>query len=278
MFFSRPDGRLAKDVPPFRQIMPFIMPTRNESAVYFEQELDLTQTLRVIESYNQTHQRKITVFHILLWAVVQTIHERPRLNRFVMGSRIYEREGIWISFSAKKKLQDDSPIVVIKRRFEPEWTFDQTVEQIHGDISEGKSEKISHVDKELSLFLKLPVPLLRWGVRFLRWLDSWNLLPGSFINPDPMYASLFIANLGSVRLDAAFHHLYEYGTIPLFAALGRTKKVMVPTDSGGYEIRQVCRVRYTLDERIEDGLYCASALERVKTLVESGPKEYQGEP
>ena len=52
----------------------------------------------------------------------------------------------------------------------------------------------------------------------VRWLDSVNLLPGSFIHPDPMYASMFIANLGSVKLESAFHHLYEYGNIPLFAA------------------------------------------------------------
>ena len=42
--FRRPDGKLATDVPAARQIMPFIMRTRNESTVYFEQEIDLTRT------------------------------------------------------------------------------------------------------------------------------------------------------------------------------------------------------------------------------------------
>lgn len=152
-------------------------------------------------------------------------------------------------FLQKRSSKMTRPLLSSNDDLSPSGLLPQTVEQIHGDISEGKSEKISHIDKELSLFLKLPVPLLRWGVRFLRWLDSWNLLPGSFINPDPMYASLFIAETWAVfTLMQRFIISYEYGTIPLFAALGRTKKVMVPTDSGGYEIRQVCRVRYTLDE------------------------------
>lgn len=271
MLFSRPDGVLATDVPPFRRIMPFIMRTRNESAVYFEQELDLSRTLAFIEAFQQRTGRKITVFHVFLWATVRTLHERPRLNRFVVGSRIYQRDGIWISFSAKKALQDGSPIVVVKKKIDPAWSFDELVKFISDGIESGKSDAPSHVDKELSLFLKLPGPLLRIGVSLLRWLDDWNLLPGSFIHPDPMYASLFIANLGSIKLDAAFHHLYEYGTIPLFAALGRTRTVR-ELDEAGVITRQVCTIRYTLDERVEDGLYCATALERIRQIVES-PEE-----
>ncbi|MFO0658460.1 MAG: hypothetical protein U0165_01305 [Polyangiaceae bacterium] len=72
MLFSRPDGVLANDVPPFRRIMPFIMRTRNESAVYFEQELDLTQTIAFIDEFRERTGHKITVFHVLLWATVQT--------------------------------------------------------------------------------------------------------------------------------------------------------------------------------------------------------------
>ena len=59
-----------------------------------------------------------------------------------------------------------------------------------------------------------PAPLLRLAVRAQRVLDGWNLLPAALIKDDPLYASAFIANLGSVGLDAAFHHLYDYGTMP----------------------------------------------------------------
>ena len=266
--FKRPDGTAATDVAPFRQMMPFLMKTRTESAVYFEQDLDLTKTQKFIDEYNSSHPHRITVFHIFTWAIAHVLFVRPRMNRFVVGSRVYQRDGVWLSYSAKKSMEDGSPLVVIKRKFDPTMTFDETVAFIHGDVKVGRSDKKSHMDKELNLFLKLPAFLLRFGVGVVRWLDSVNLLPGSFIRPDPMYASMFIANLGSVKLESAFHHLYEYGNIPLFAALGRAKLVPVVGENGAVTSRKLCSVKYTFDERIEDGLYCAHSLELLRTMIE----------
>jgi hypothetical protein len=262
--FRRPDGTLATDVPPVRRIMPYIMPTRNESAVYFEQELDLTKTLPFMDAFNAKHpDTRITLFHLFVWAVVRTLDARPRLNRFTIGGRIYQRDGIWISYAAKKAMSDDAPLVTLKRRFDPALSLEETVRFIYGDVKEGRSDKKSHVDNELALFLKIPGPILSFLVRVLRRLDAWNLLPGFFIKPDPMYASLFVANIGSLKMESPYHHLYEYGTCSLFAAIGRKKEISTP---GGP--KTVCSVKYTLDERVEDGLYCASSLDLVRKLVE----------
>jgi hypothetical protein len=265
MLFSRPDGTLASDVHPFRKMMPYIMQTRNESAVYFEQMIDLTKTNVFIEEWNTKNpDKKITVFHLFLHAVAMTLHERPRLNRFIMGHKVWQRDGVWISFSAKKRLEDGSPIVVLKRRFEPGLKFEAILEAIYGDLKEGRGDKKSHVDKELSLFLSLPGPLLNFGTKVLKFLDSWNLLPWSFIKPDPMYTSMFIANLGSVKLDSAYHHLYEYGNCPFFAVIGQAKQVVTPEG-----IKPMCSIKYSFDERIEDGLYCAKSLELAKQRIEN---------
>jgi len=266
--FKRPDGHLATDVAPFRRMMPFLMPTRSESVVYFEQDLDLTKTLPFLERYNAEKGTKVTVFHLFTWAIARVLHDRPRMNRFVMGNRIYQRDGAWLSFSAKKSMADGAPIVVLKRRFEPNLSFDEAVARIQGDVKEGRGDKPTTMDKELSFFLKLPGFMLALGVKFFRFLDSINLLPASVIRNDPMYTSFFIANLGSVKLESAFHHLYEWGNCPLFAAIGRTKKVAMPNDDGTVSARSICTVKYSFDERIEDGLYCAQTLELLRKMVE----------
>jgi hypothetical protein len=268
MLFSRPDGKRATDVAPYRRIMPFIMKTRTESAVYFEQEIDLTRTLEFIEHFNVAHDNRISVFHVFLWAAVRSLHERPRLNRFVVGSKVYVRDGIWITYSAKKALRDDAPIVTLKRKFDPKLSFEELVSFVYADLGKGRSDEKSHVDKELGVFLRLPGPLLRLGVRFLQWLDAWNLLPGGFIHPDPLYTSLFVANLGSLKMDSAYHHLYEWGNCPLFAAIGRKKQVPVVDAHGALRSKTVCSIKYTLDERVEDGLYCAGALDTLKKMIE----------
>lgn len=259
---------LANDVAPFRRMMQFLMRSRNESAVYFEQDLDLTKTTGFIERYNATHDKRITVFHVFTWAIAHVLHARPRMNRFVMGHRVYQRDGVWLSYSAKKELADGSPIVVLKREFDPGVSFEQAVDLIHGDVKEGRSDKQSSMDKELSFFLALPAFLLSLGVRFFRFLDGLNLLPAAIIRNDPMYTSMFIANLGSLKLESAYHHLYEWGNCPFFATLGRTKQVAAVNERGQVEARTVCTVKYSFDERIEDGLYCAHSLELLRRMVE----------
>jgi hypothetical protein len=84
------------------------------------------------------------------------------------------------------------------------------------------------------------------------------------IDGDPLFCSVFVANLGSVGLDAGYHHLWEHGNCPIFCVIGRVR----PGASG----RRVVTLKWTYDERIEDGLYCARALERLRELLESPEK------
>ena len=59
-------------------------------------------------------------------------------------------------------------------------------------------------------------------------LDS----PG-MVEDDPLFTSIFIANLGSIGYPAGFHHLWEYGTASIFGVMGKiepgaTLKVEIP--------------------------------------------------
>src|SRR5690242_7189088 len=96
--FRRADGEYVEKVPAYRRIMPFIMPTRTESAVYFEQKIDATQGLAFIAEWNERHpDQKITFLHLLMHGAIRALHARPRLNRFTMGGHLYQRRGIWVS-------------------------------------------------------------------------------------------------------------------------------------------------------------------------------------
>jgi len=266
----RPDGTPAV-VHPVRRIMPFLMPTKNGAFVLFEQQIDAAPVHRFLAARNagRTDATAITLFHLVLRAIGLALVEFPRLNRFVAGSRIYERRGIWLAFSAKQRLERDAPIFTVKLRFEPEEPLDAMVARIRGLLVEGRSGRESATDREIKTFLRLPAPLLRLGVRVVRRLDAWGLLPASFVDPDPLYASAFVANLGSVGLDAAYHHLYEYGSIPIFATLGRLHRAPVVLSDGSVASREVFTLRYTYDERVEDGFYAARALERLQGYLEA---------
>ncbi len=199
------------------------------------------------------------------------------MNRFVAGGRIFQRRGIWISFSAKKRKTEDAPIVLVKREIDPSWNFEELVRQIEGGITESRSDKLSTTDAELSLIFKLPVFLIGWLVWFLMKLDHFGLLPGSFIRKDPLFASLFIANLGSIGLDSGFHHLYEYGNIPVLIMAGRSKEEVIAGPGGKPEVRPMMTLRYSFDERIEDGLYAGRALEIMKRIIEDPAESTSGQ-
>lgn len=264
--FRRFDGDLVR-TSGTRAIMPYILPVRAGATVYFEQELDVTSVQSFCDARSAAGQ-KLSVFHVYTYAVVKTLHERPRLNRFTNGGHLYQRKEIEIAFSAKKSMSDDAAMVAIKRRFDPTDDFEGHLERLKGGIAEGRSSKKNQTDKELSIFLALPGFLLSMLVSFARFLDARNLLPRALIESDPLYCSVFVANLGSVGLDAVHHHLYEWGNCPIFAAIGRVREV----EREGQK-RKVCTVKYTFDERIEDGLYCARSLDHLRAMIESWPVE-----
>jgi hypothetical protein len=267
MIFRRFDSRPAKNVPAYRRMVPFLMRGRNESAVYFEQTIDLSMTLPWIEEYNRTSPYKITVFHLLLHGITRVLAERPRLNRFVSGRRLHDRDGIYLSFAAKKRFDDEAPLSVVKRQFDPSESFADMVAILHGDVKVAKSDAKSSVDKEVDVLLRLPTIVLAGAVRLLRALDQINLAPRALLASDPMYTSAFIANLGSIKIDAAYHHLYEHGNCPLFVTLGRVENAPVATDDGKVEARPIVKIKYSYDERVEDGLYAAKALQLLETYL-----------
>lgn len=268
--FPRPDATAVATVHPVRRIMPFLMPTKNGAFVLFEQQVPVASARAFLATLNagRAPERAVTIFHLVLRAIGFALAEFPRLNRFVAGSRLYERRGIWLAFSGKQRMERDAPLFTAKMLFDPNEPLEGMVDRLGALVGEGRSGRESATDREIKAFLRLPAPVLRAGVRIVRRLDAWGLLPPSFSKGDPLYASAFVANLGSVGLDAAYHHLYEYGTIPIFVTIGRLHRAPVVLPDGSVTSREVVALRYTYDERVEDGFYAARALERLQALLE----------
>ena len=267
---DRFDGTAVPNVHPVRRIMPFIMPTKNGAFVLFEHDIPTAPLMTFLAGVNRARppERHVTMFHCVLRAIGVALTEFPRLNRYVAGSRLYARKAVWIAFSAKQRLERDAPLFTAKVEVKPGEPLGSFVDRVLGMLGEGRSGKESAADREIKGFLRLPGPILRAAVKLQRALDGWNLYPSSLLVDDPLYASAFVANLGSVGLDAVFHHLYEYGNIPIFATMGRIHKAPVVFENGSVGSREVFRMRYTYDERVEDGFYAARALERLQALLE----------
>jgi len=194
--------------------------------------------------------------------VVQGIALAPRVNRFVKGGRLWSRRGVWVTFSAKRELSPASPLLAIKRSFDPEReSLDEMIDGVYAQLQPARRGVESTSDKETRLLMRVPNALTGALVRGADWLDRFGLLPLAMIEPDPMFSTVFVANLGSVGHDAGFHHLWERGTCSAFCVMGRVK----PGPGG----RRVASVFWTWDERVEDGLYSFGYTNGVKLRLES---------
>ena len=268
--FRRPDGDLIKDIDPVRQLMPFLMRGRNESIIFHETEWDVSRARDWLRKYNRTRGDKprAALFHMIVYAVARQFHERPGLNRFVSGGRIYQRKGVWMSFAAKTEMADDAPLVTVKLEVRPEDSFDDCVKKIVQTIEERRSGSENRVDHEVRFLAKLPGPLLRAVFAGGRWLDRLNLLPQSMIGPDPMYTSVFFGNLGSIHMSRVQHHLYEYGTASFFGVIGEVRNIAHADRKGRIAVKQVLPVQWSFDERINDGYYCVESIAIAQRLFE----------
>lgn len=268
MWWNRWDGDLVRDLDADRRIMPYIMRGRNESIALFESTVDVTRTEEFLWEFNRQHPgAHATPFHVVVWALGKVFQEYPHLDRFVAGGRIYQRRETTFSFAAKQAMEESAPLVTVKRRIDPDASFAELVTALHDEVDGARSPATTSLDRELDLLLRLPGSLLRLAVGIVRLADRLGVLPRSFVDPDPMFASAWLANLGSLHMDPVFHHLYEYGNAAVFCTIGRIVEEPVVRD-GTVAVGRVMHLRFSYDERIDDGMYAGHAAERLRQLIE----------
>ncbi len=273
--FRRSDGTPIPGLPAVRRIMPYLMPSKVESIVMHEVVYDLSRARPWLKAYNRAHPDRATLFHLFAYACTRALQLRPGLNRFVSGGRVYQRNAVSFAFVAKEEMNDQAPFVSIKIVVPPDDPFPEFVRRMTGAVARGRKGSRG-IDREVSIVMRLPGPVIRFAVWLAKTLDAWNLLPAFFTRDDPMFSSVFLANLGSAGLSDAFHHLYEYGTTAMFGAFSAPAR-MPFVEHDAVVAREGVGARFTFDERINDGFYAARSLAIARRIVED-PERWLGDP
>jgi pyruvate/2-oxoglutarate dehydrogenase complex dihydrolipoamide acyltransferase (E2) component len=269
---DRSDGVLLRKLPGFRKMFPYLMRTRTESTIYHAQRLRVGHTLAWLDQANAGREKKISIFAVILAAGVRTLALRPEANRFVVGRRIYQRRTIDLSFVVKRELTEEAAETTVKIAFDPRSTIWDVAKQVTAVVQATREDRTSRDESASEIVTKLPRSLTRLAMGVVRTLDYFGLLPAAFIKGDGLYASAFLANLGSIGFDAVFHHLYEWGNAPIFVVVGKTKKEPVAGPNGELEAQDVMDLKFTLDERITDGVYFVATIDMFRDLVENPEK------
>ena len=267
---DRFDGYWVRDVDALHAIMPYVYNRRTQSEVYVLQEFDVTKLLKYIEKQNKLHpEYKTTVFHALLYGMGKIVYHRPLLNRFIAAGRTYQRHDIHLSFIVKKEFSDHSEEAMLKEKVMPDWTMNSLSQYIYSKVHEAKEGKENVTEDVMDSLAKLPRPLLSVIAWVIKKMDTYGKLPRSIWEGDINYGTVLLTNLGSIKGPAVYHHLSEYGTASIIAAIGTMRKKPIYDDKGQLkELRDVVDIGVTIDERIADGFYFSKSLRLLDKMLD----------
>ena len=185
MFGFRADGKRVKGLDPIQKIMPHIMAHRHDSQNLTSYDLACEPFDNFIKEEREKGER-FNYMHIMIAGIVRTIASFPRLNRFIMNGRIYDRKGIFISFVVKKSLSAEASDSVVKLEF----TGHESIYEIRDKIDEAIKEnsKVTNTngtDTIARLFTITPNFLIKFLVGTLKFLDKHGMLGKKLIKLIP---------------------------------------------------------------------------------------------
>ena len=262
------DGSLVRDTDAFHTYFAYLAPNRADAEVWIKEEIDVTELLKYIQRKNiDDPSFKTTVFHALLMSIAKTIYHRPILNRFIRNGKYYQRNNISVSFVAKKKFADDGEEALVVINVTDDMNIDDISSKVIGDVKLTRETGGNDADDILRILQKLPGFMLKLVMIVIRFLDRHGKLPRFYYELDPNFSSVLVANLGSIKIDAPYHHLNNFGSNSVMMTIGEIHKAPLVNANNEIEIRDVVNVGITLDERIGDGFYFSRSVSLFKEII-----------
>lgn len=268
---DRKDGIWLKDLPPLNRIMPGIMPNRADNEAYINVDIDLRPLDAYLAKKNEGRTTdKYTYFHVISAAIGRAFVLRPRMNRFICNSRMYQHRKLTLAFVVKKQFNDKAEEGLAFLEYGNEETMDSYHQKIMNIIHKTRREDdLDTSSNAMDILNKLPQWVINAVVKTTLWLDKHGWAPEFLIGSDPNHASIFFSNLGSIGLPGGYHHLVNWGTNSCFVVLGKKYWKMEYDKDGNGDLHEVIPLGITLDERIADGYYYSGTVALVKKLLEN---------
>ena len=267
---DRADGRKLRTLYPMHRVMPYIMKRRSDALNMFSESFDVTRVDAFCRQKVKEGYTNFGFLHVLLAAYVRMLSQNPGANRFVSGQKIYARNEIEIVMTVKKEMHSSSPDTCIKVAFSPYDTIDEVYEKFNATVQSvvGNTDE-SGFDKLAKIINYIPGLLLRWTVKFINFLDYFGWLPRAITKLSPFHGSMIVTSMGSLGIRPIYHHIYDFGNLPVFIAYGKKRTERTLNADGEVETKRVIDIKVVTDERICDGYYFANAFKQLKRYVEN---------
>lgn len=266
---DRTDGRRLRSLPPMAQVSPYIMVTRNTSTNYFSESLEISHIDRYIRQKRREGLTNFGITHVLLAGYCRGVARYPGLNRFLAGQKVYSRgEDIQFCMTIKKEMSSDSPDTVIKVHLTPHDTAEDVYNKLNTEVEKVKNTPLdSSFDNTAHMLTLIPGVFLKFTVWLLRTLDYFGLLPKFLLEVSPFHGSVFFTSMGSLGIPPIYHHLYDFGNLPVFGAFGCKRRALEVLEDGSVVQRKYVDFKFCMDERIVDGFYYAAFFKHFRRIM-----------
>ena len=264
------EGRRIKTLNPFYSIIPYIMVERSDSQNTITESFDVSGAEKLVRRLRTEGYDSIGILHIVIAAYVRTVSQRPAVNRFIRGQKVYARNGIVVNMAIKRKMSIDAPETTVKMKFEPSDTLYDVYEKFNRLFMETVEDDGSgnSTDAVAKIIGYIPGLVKKFVVWLLKLMDYFGLIPGYLTREvSPFHGSLFITSMASLNIRPIRHHLYNFGNVPLFLAFGAKRPELVLNEDGSVTKHRVVDFVFNIDERICDGYYFASAMKIFKKYL-----------
>lgn len=268
-FGDRKDGRLLRSLPALNKFMPYIMPARNDRCNHYEESFEISDVDRHLRRMRVAGYKGIGFLHFMIAAYIRCVSMLPGLNRFVAGRRVYAADKITIVMAVRRSNDLDSTETTIKVNFEPTDTIFDVYRKMNEKIDEIKaSEDNNNTEDVAETLCKAPRFLLRFAILILRIMDYFGWLPESLTDASPFHGSMIITDLGSLRIGPIYHHIYNFGTLPVFIAFGAKRHAYELDRHGQVVDHKYIDCKFVLDEGTVDGHYYAQFLQAFRYIFQ----------
>lgn len=251
----RKDGRRIKTADPMYRVAMHVMAERNDAINCIKLYIPAAP----IQAYlNEKRKQGCSLSHltVVLSAFVRTVAEYPALNRFIVHQKLFARNEITVGMVVLKPGEHDG--TMNKMYFKPGDTIFDVQKTLDEYVEQNRAAgETNSTDKMISTLLSVP-GLCRFGVWFFKQLDKFGLMPKSLIDLSPFHCSMTITNLGSIRTNYIYHHVYNFGTTTLIMAMGNAEEVP-KKGKNGVEFVRCIPIGVEMDERICSGSVYAEA-------------------
>jgi len=174
------EWRKVKSIPAMSQIVPFIMVNRTGAMNMVRDSFESSKVEKYIKEKQAEGMQNLSLMHVMIAAYIRIVAQRPALNRFIRGQRIWTRKNVEIALTIKKEMTLESPDTVVKVTLPKNATLRDVYEALNAEIVNYRNDPSGDFEDTVNILSRIPALVMKFVSIFSRPWTTSDLFPSSF--------------------------------------------------------------------------------------------------